>query len=140
MVRTARRLRAAGTRVAVLDLTRIGQNLPAEAWYDGLLLSLGEELDCEDELEEHWREHARLGPLQRFLAALDQVLLAPRGSEPPLPLVVFVDEIDFTQTLPFSADEFFAALRECYNRRATDPRYRQLTFCLLGVATPADLI
>src|SRR5688500_9582350 len=35
MVRTAARLREAGTAVAVLDLTLIGQNLTAEQWYDG---------------------------------------------------------------------------------------------------------
>ncbi len=33
MVRTAVRLREAGKRVAVLDLTTIGQNLTAEQWY-----------------------------------------------------------------------------------------------------------
>src|SRR5262249_20692186 len=38
------------------------------------------------------------------------------------------------------ADEFFAAIRECYTRRSEDPAYNRLTFCLLGVATPSDLI
>src|SRR4029450_8842932 len=37
-------------------------------------------------------------------------------------------------------DEFFAGIRECYNRRTEDPEFNRLTFCLLGVATPADLI
>src|SRR6202030_4474726 len=36
--------------------------------------------------------------------------------------------------------EFFAAIRECYNRRSEDPELNRLTFCLLGVATPSDLI
>jgi WD40 repeat protein len=51
-----------------------------------------------------------------------------------------VDEIDAVRSLPFSADEFFAAIRECYTRRAEDPAFQRLTFCLLGVATPSDLI
>lgn len=55
-------------------------------------------------------------------------------------LVVFVDEIDAVRSLPFSADEFFAGIRECYNRRASDAAFRRLTFCLVGVATPSDLI
>jgi hypothetical protein len=42
--------------------------------------------------------------------------------------------------LPFSTDEFFAALREFYNRRAEDEELERLTFCLLGVAAPSDLI
>src|SRR5262249_28107127 len=43
-------------------------------------------------------------------------------------------------SLPFRTDEFFAAIRECYNRRVDDPEFARLTFCLLGVATPSDLI
>src|SRR5208282_931354 len=41
---------------------------------------------------------------------------------------------------PFSSDEFFAAIREFYNRRSEDAELNRLTFCLLGVATPSDLI
>src|SRR5205085_11161453 len=29
---------------------------------------------------------------------------------------------------------------ECYNRRAEDPEFARVTFCLLGVASPSDLI
>jgi hypothetical protein len=55
-------------------------------------------------------------------------------------LVVFVDEIDSVRSLPFSTDEFFAGIREFYNRRSEEPELERLTFCLLGVATPSDLI
>src|SRR5439155_8290890 len=55
-------------------------------------------------------------------------------------LVIFIDEIDTVRSLPFSTDEFFAAIRECYNRRTEDPQFQRLTFCLLGVATPSGLI
>src|SRR5207247_9407356 len=55
-------------------------------------------------------------------------------------LVIAIDEIDAVRSLPFSTDEFFAALRDCYNRRSQDPEFARLTFCLLGVATPSDLI
>jgi hypothetical protein len=54
MVRTAARLREDGVGVAVLDLTAIGQNLTAEQWYDGLLVSIGRQLRLEDEVEEFW--------------------------------------------------------------------------------------
>src|SRR4029078_11934175 len=53
---------------------------------------------------------------------------------------IFLDEIDVVRSLPFSADEFFAAIRECYTRRSEDPEYTRLAVCLLGVATPSDLI
>ena len=55
-------------------------------------------------------------------------------------IVLFIDEIDTVRSLPFSTDEFFAAIRECYNRRSEDLEFQRLTFCLLGVATPSDLI
>src|SRR5205807_5979696 len=66
--------------------------------------------------------------------------LNARTPERPPSLVIFVDEIDAVRSLRFSADEFFAAIRECYNRRSQDPEFHRLTFCLLGVATPSDLI
>src|SRR5712692_9401478 len=90
MNRTAVRLRASGVAVAVLDLTAIGQNLTVEQWYDGLLGRLGRSFDLEDELEEYWLEHERLSPLQRWMGALQEVVLL----RCPRRLVIFLDEID----------------------------------------------
>src|SRR4029079_15653291 len=86
--------------------------------------------------EEFWFAHTRLSPLQRWLASLQEVVLV----RCPGAVVIFVDEIDTVRSLPFSTDEFFAAIRQCYNRRTQEPAFRRLTFCLLGVATPSDLI
>lgn len=44
------------------------------------------------------------------------------------------------RSLPFSTDEFFAGIREFYNHRTQDPELERLTYCLLGVAAPSDLI
>jgi WD40 repeat protein len=55
-------------------------------------------------------------------------------------IVIFIDEIDTILSLPFKVDDFFALIRDCYNKRADDPIYKRLTFALLGVTTPADLI
>lgn len=136
MVRVAARLRESGAAVAVLDLTAIGQNLTPEQWYDGLLGRVGQQLDLEDELEDFWLDNERLGPLQRWTRAVREVVL----EKVKQPVVLFVDEIDAVRSLPFSTDEFFAALREFHNRRTEDPTLRRLTLCLLGVATPSDLI
>jgi WD40 repeat protein len=140
MVRTAARLRDEGVQVAILDLTAIGQNLSPEQWYGGLLRRLGRQLDPEGDLEEQlddfWFDQDRRGPLDRFMTALQDLVL-PRC---PGRIVIFVDEIDAVRSLAFSADEFFAAIRECYNRRRQEPEFERLTFCLLGVATPSDLI
>src|SRR5438105_7052760 len=75
MVHTAARLRQEGVAVAVLDFTAIGQNLDPEQWYDGLLGHIGRQLDLEDELDDFWLAHPRLSPLQRWVAALREVVL-----------------------------------------------------------------
>jgi tetratricopeptide (TPR) repeat protein len=136
MVRTAVRLREDGVAVAILDLTAIGQNLTAEQWYDGLLARIGRQLDLEDELEDFWHDQEKVGPLQRWMNAVREVVLARYTGR----VVIFVDEIDTVRSLPFSTDEFFAGIREFYNRRTEDAELSRLTFCLLGVATPSDLI
>jgi hypothetical protein len=135
-VRAATRLRSEGIAVAQLDLAAIGTNLTPEQWYGGLLYHLGEDLDLEPELSTFWRTHTEVAPLLRWMRALHEVVLTHCQG----PVVIFIDEIDTALCLPFSTDEFFAALRECYTRRAVDPEQVRLVFCLLGVATPHDLI
>jgi WD40 repeat protein len=136
MVRIASQLRAEDVAVVILDLTALGQNLSVEQWYYGLLEQLGRYLGLEDELDDYWQAHKGLGPMQRWMTAIRDVALCNASRQ----IVIFVDEIDIVRSLPFSSDEFFAAIRECYNRRAQEPQYQRLTFCLLGVATPSDLI
>src|SRR5438067_11258528 len=75
MVRTAARLREAGIRTVGLDLTAFGQNVGPEQWYYSLLGRMGERLGLEEELEAFWFAHPQLGPLRRFMAALEQVVL-----------------------------------------------------------------
>src|SRR5215813_649851 len=136
MVHCVERLRRSGIVVAVLDLTAIGQNLTIEQWYGGLLLQLGQQLDLEDELINIWQNQPHVSMLQSWLNIIRQVVL-PRVSQR---LVIFVDEIDMVLNLPFAADEFFAGIRECYNERGECEEMTYLTFCLLGVAAPTDLV
>jgi hypothetical protein len=146
MARTAKRLRTAGWTVVTLDLTSLGLNLTSEQWYHGLLEQVSLQTGAEDELADFWARHAQSGPLQRWLGALQEVvrLVPARAAAGPTDgaprVVIFVDEIDVVRSLPFPTDEFFAAIRECYNRRVTEPEFGRLTFCLLGVATPMELI
>jgi hypothetical protein len=43
-------------------------------------------------------------------------------------------------SLSFSMDDLFAMIRAHYNMRVDRPDFQRLTFVLLGVATPSDLI
>ncbi|QUW02760.1 AAA-like domain-containing protein [Chloracidobacterium validum] len=136
MLRTASRLKADGVKTVILDLTRLGQNLTAEQWYLNLLTIVGERTGLEDELDDFWFEHKDVGPWLKWATALRTIVLEKIKS----PIVVMIDEIDVVRSLPFSTDEFFAGIREFYNRRTQDPELNRLSFALFGVATPSDLI
>ena len=44
------------------------------------------------------------------------------------------------RSLPFAADDFFLLVRFLYEQRAHAPKLRRLSFALVGVTTPRDLI
>jgi len=138
MAHTAERLRTAGERAAIVDLTQIGSERDrgsAERWYFGVLHAVHRGLGVGQMLKRWWEENAGLTPVQRFVEYFREVALTESEER----LVVFVDEIDSTIGLPFAGD-FFAAIRACYNERANDAAFRRLSFVLLGVATPDQLI
>ena len=136
-VRTMKRLDASNIRTAFVDLTKIGgRNVTAEQWYAGIAAEIGRSLELRNEVLAYWKENGHVSPLQRLFGSIREVALEKIET----PVAIFFDEIDATRSLPFSADEFFAAIRESYNRRVHDPAYKRLSFCLLGVAVPSDLI
>jgi tetratricopeptide (TPR) repeat protein len=135
MVRSVSRLQAQGIRTVVIDLTRMGTTVSAAEWYFGLLSQFRRQLGLSLDDTVWWTERHQLSPVQRFSDFLRQVVLTELQES----IVVFIDEIDSTLSLPFT-DDFFAAVRAAYNARASDPAYNRLTFVLLGVARPADLI
>jgi hypothetical protein len=138
MIRTADRLKKEGIRTAIIDLTQIGterEKTSADKWYYGIAYRIVRELDIKIKLSDWWQEREKLPALQRLTEFFEDVLLS--GTHEPI--VIFVDEIDTTIGLPFT-DDFFAAVRACYNARAAKIEYRRLNFVLLGVANPSDLI
>lgn len=135
MVRTAQKLREAGVKVAIIDLTAIGSSVSASEWYFGLLSRLVRELKIEMDEQSWWQAMEAKSPVQRFSDFLRDVILETVKE----PVVVFIDEIDSTLKLDFT-DDFFAAIRAAYNARSRDEAYKRLTFVLLGVARPGDLI
>ncbi|MBT4458674.1 MAG: hypothetical protein HOC56_10420 [Anaerolineae bacterium] len=135
MVRTSERLKREGVRPVIIDLTSIGSAVSPSEWYFGLLSRLSRELSLDIDEQAWWQARTEKSPIQRFSDFLRDVVL----EEIPEKIVIFVDEIDSTLKLDFT-DDFFAAIRAAYNARSTDRAYDRLTFVLLGVARPADLI
>jgi WD40 repeat protein len=138
-VRTMQRLQAEGIACAAIDITAIGtSDITSEEWYAGVIDSIVSSLNLYDsfDLDEWWIEHSLVSSVQRFSKFVEEVLLRSI----PQKIAIFVDEIDSILSLNFNSDDFFAVIRDCYNKRAENSDYRRLTFSLIGVATPSDLI
>jgi WD40 repeat protein len=134
------RLQADKVTCAFVDLTGIGkQGVTPEKWYSGLVSALVS--SCQLSTKVNWRQWWRSqqeysSPVQRLHLFIDEILLTEISSK----IVIFIDEIDRVLSQDFSLDDFFALIRFFYNRRVDNPAYHRLTFALLGVATPSDLI
>ena len=136
MVRSAKRLQENGVCSAILDISTLGGGLSTpEAWFFGFLDELAVQLDLNEDVDAWWEAHANHNPVQRFNNFIRDVVLVEIQS----PIAIFVDEIDSALGLDFT-DDFFAAIRAAYNARASEVDFQRLTFILLGVARPADLI
>ncbi|MDL5051976.1 AAA-like domain-containing protein [Oscillatoria laete-virens NRMC-F 0139] len=135
-VQTMRRLQADGIACGVIDITSIGShNIAATEWCLGLVRRLKQSLGLKVKLIQWWNEQEGLSPIQRLGEFIESVLLVEIAQN----IVIFIDEIDSILKLDFK-DDFFALIRACYNQRPDNPDYQRLTFALLGVATPSDLI
>ena len=135
MVRTKIRLEADGIACAVLDFSAKDRDKEqAPKWYNGIINLLNRQFKLLSNIPTWLRERDYLSPVERLEEFIETVML-PQMAQP---IVIFIDEIDSTLNLPFT-DDFFALIRSCYNKR-DNPDYRRLTFTLLGVATPTELI
>ncbi|TVP60015.1 MAG: hypothetical protein EA343_18445 [Nodularia sp. (in: Bacteria)] len=139
-VRTMQCLQGEGVACVSIDLTAIGTSeITSEQWYAGIIdtiadsesLNLGEQFD----LDELWSENSRLSDVQIFGTFIDKLLKLISTQ-----IVIFIDEIDSVLSLTFPVDDFFALIRAFFNQRVDNPEYQRITFVLLGVATPSDLI
>ncbi len=138
-VQTMARLQHEGFACAAIDITAIGtSDITPKEWYFGIIDSLVNSFELYNNFDsyEWWTSHELVSPVQRFSKFIPEVLLECIDKS----IVIFVDEIDSVLALPFNIDDFFAVIRDCFNQRADKPEYNRLTFALIGVATPSDLI
>ena len=136
-VHIMKQLKEQGIKCASVDLTRIGSHVTPSEWYGGFVSELlrGFGLSKKVSFGTWWRQREFLPPKQRLSELIDDVLLIEISGK----IIIFIDEVDSILGRNFK-DDFFAFIRACYNQRADNPEYQRLTFCLLGVATPSNLI
>lgn len=135
-VRAMRELQLQGFRCGVIDATLLGSQLTTpEQWYASFACSVAQSFELDIHVPTWWRAHEALSVIRRLTAFFEFFL--EQVSEP---IVIFLDEIDYTLGLPFALDDFFVFLRAIYDRRSSDSTFRRLTWALLGVTTPYDLM
>ena len=135
-VRVMQKLQAEGIACSAIDITAIGSyDITPEQWYLGMVRRLARSFTPKVKILPWWGDRQGLPPLQRLSEFIEDVILA----EIPHQIVIFLDEIDSLIKLEFKED-FLACILNCYNQRADKKKYQRLTFALLGVATPSDLI
>ncbi|HEY9301885.1 MAG TPA: AAA-like domain-containing protein, partial [Phormidium sp.] len=132
-VRTMHKLQAKGFACAAIDLTKIGsQDITPDQWYAGIMRRLLTSFQLTENINlQSWlRDRAFLTPIHRLSEFIEEVLLESVNQK----IIIFIDELDSVLSLNFPTDNFFAYIRSC-----NEPDNR-ITFALLGVATPSDLI
>lgn len=137
MIQTANKLSQEKVSCAFVDLSALGATQVSDRqWYQSLTYQILESLDLDEfDLDGWWNKYESLAPIDCFSRLIDDVVLEEITNK----LVMFIDEIDSIINLDFK-DDFFALIRFFYNQRNINRKYQRLSFCLLGVATPPDLI
>lgn len=136
--RTMQLLEAKKITCAAVDVTKLGaKQVTADQWYKGLVVELVRAFKLSGKFNlKAWRnEQTELSAVQQLSLFIEDVLLAKIERA-----CIFLEEIDNVKSLSFSTDDLFALIRACYEQRSNNSRYDRLTFCLLGVAVPLDLI
>ncbi len=135
-IRVGQALAREQVRCVSIDFSGIGStSVTIDEWYYSIADDIAQALGLPN-LDLFWTTHQHLTPVHRWYRFIRNELLDRVAG----PIVVFIDEVDSVLALSFATDDFFASIRSAYNLRADDPEYGRLTFCLLGVAAPADLI
>jgi WD40 repeat protein len=139
-VRTMKRLQAEEIACTTIDISGRGsKDINSEQWYAGIVYTLVANLGIANPSEfirTWWKENCELSPLQRLDIFIEKILLEKVKSK----IVIFIDEIDSILSFSFGCDDFFAWIRSCYEKRNYNSNFNRITFALLGVATPSDLI
>ncbi|MCT7983078.1 GAF domain-containing protein [Laspinema sp. A4] len=141
-VKTMNRLQESGMVCMAMDLTEIVElDITRNQFYKSITRHLAKSfnlLNQIDNFQDWWRDHEQ-SPMQGLSCFVEEVLLKYEPLQDKK-LGVFIDEIDSVLRLPFSVNDFFALIRCWHNNRADNHEYDRLTFCILGVASPYDLI
>ena len=151
--KTMQILQAEGISCAAISLTNIdGRRAPEDFndddkswWYFHFYQTIfqGFDLDRLKDIDTRswWYDYNKtLSPVNRLARFIKVVLLKQDRDIQAQQFIIFVDEIESVLRLSFPPHDFFDLLRYCYNQRTSKPKYRQLSFVLLGEAIDSRLM
>ncbi|MBP0016938.1 MAG: AAA-like domain-containing protein [Cyanobacteria bacterium SBLK] len=138
-VRVMQRLKDENVLCVSIDMNKIGSdNITPEQWYLGIIRKLKISLNLPCDILAWWSKRKDLSSSSRLEAFIEDILF--KSIPPEKNIVIFIDEIDSILSLNFPSTDFFAFIRACSNERVDNPEYKRLTFALLGVADPNELV
>ncbi len=139
LVQTAKRLQVEGTLIAGVNLKSISTpNITPQKWYGAIMQRIANSFNITNKFDalKWWNDRELLPPVQRLELFIEKVLLTSIRQN----IVIFIDEIDGTKNLNFCARDFFSLIRNCHSQRVNKSEYARITFALVGVALPSELI
>ena len=134
---TSARLQNNGFKVAVLNLSQIGERdggSHAGRWYYSIAYRLLRQLRLKVDLQTWWQDNSILSNRQRLVEFYADVILQNIQDQ----IVVFVDDIQYVADLPFD-EHLLASIRAAHNARGTEPDFSRLSFALIGECDPDTL-
>ena len=134
---TSARLQNNGFKVAVLNLSQIGERdggSDAGRWYYSIAYRLLRQLRLKVDLQTWWQDNSILSNRQRLVEFYADVILQNIQER----IVVFVDEIQYVADLPFD-EHLLASIRAAHNARGTEPDFSRLIFTMIGESDPDHL-
>jgi hypothetical protein len=127
--KTMKRLQDEGIKCASIDMTAIDKH---HYFYQ----DIANELVLNFQFEEEYTYDEKEFRIIDLISFFERVLLVKIPQEK---IIIFIDEIDSLIDTEYNS-QFLNFIRTCYNKRADNLEYQRITFCLLGVVTPSDLI
>ena len=134
---TSARLQNNGFKVAVLNLSQIGERdggTDAGRWYYSIAYRLLRQLRLKVDLQTWWQDNSILSNRQRLVEFYADVILQNIQER----IVVFVDEIQYVADLSFD-EHLLASIRAAHNARGTEPDFTRLIFTMIGECDPDNL-
>ncbi len=132
---TAEQLKDSAHHAVLIDLSQFPLPPREEEWFHKIVRILDDSLDLTTDPVSWWEDQQALSPPVRLTQLLTEIILPELSGS----LILFIDEIERTATLPFR-EHFFEWLARLYESRGTNSILYRLSFVVCGVATPSQLI